>query len=284
MKLYKAYHILPVVFLSLTAATSVALSNYGKPGCNDKCWNVRSLLESEQTVLSMNAINHLEVLSVVGLENQTVTVNNMQKISNCSKMIKSLDLAKTPFMYSNSHNKFVVEVCGNALMMDDDGSVLTGCSTTCLNNTYESHGCGSAFLVDKDLYEPFAVRGTDSAIPTSLLWTLAGIDKNQVICCVARNDNLLVDMGNGTVVDTWSCSFREVFLENPYLANGCSGQWTFYWIDDDLPSEYFKKEVFKDKHQENRMKGVYGRIRDTERDFDLRKSTMEKHVLELQKE
>lgn len=55
-----------------------------------------------------------------------------------------------------------------------------------------------------------------------------------------------------------------------------------------MPNEHYKKEVFKliqkDKHQENRMKGVYGRIRDIERDFDLQKSNMEKHVMELQKE
>lgn len=72
---------------------------------------------------------------------------------------------------------------------------------------------------------------------------------------------------------------------NYYKGSKCR---TFYWIDDELPSEYYKKEVFKliqkDKHQENRMKGVNGRIRDIERDFDLQKSTMEKHVLELQKE
>ncbi|PWA50469.1 protein kinase-like domain-containing protein [Artemisia annua] len=140
----------------------------------------------------------------------------MQKISNCSETIKSLDFGKTPLMYSKSHNKFVVEGCGNALMMYDDGSVITGCSTTCLNNTISDtnnkcivgisccqttiphylksyrmnltglasqmggdRACGSAFLTDKDLYEQFAVGGADSAIPTSLLWTLAGIDKNQ---------------------------------------------------------------------------------------------------------
>lgn len=63
---------------------------------------------------------------------------------------------------------------------------------------------------------------------------------------------------------------------------------TFYWIDEDLPSEYYKKEVFKliqkDKQQDKRVNGLYERIRDMEREFDLQKSTMEQHLLEMQKE
>ncbi|GJS31056.1 putative serine-threonine/tyrosine-protein kinase catalytic domain-containing protein [Tanacetum coccineum] len=122
------------------SATSVALSNYGKPGCNDKCGNVRIpfpfgigancslnewyVVDCNSSMPYLSSLNHLEVLDV-DLGNQTVTVK-MQKFSNCSQT-KSVDLGSSPFLYSKSHNTFVYEgYCGNAVMMDNHDSVLTG--------------------------------------------------------------------------------------------------------------------------------------------------------------
>ncbi|MFS8018877.1 hypothetical protein Hanom_Chr15g01397291 [Helianthus anomalus] len=61
--------------------------------------------------------------------NQTVTVN-ASTISACQNSIwnssqaLSIDLGRSPFMFSKSHNKFVFEGCGNAVMMDPGGKVL----------------------------------------------------------------------------------------------------------------------------------------------------------------
>ncbi|KAD7478394.1 hypothetical protein E3N88_01530 [Mikania micrantha] len=208
-----------IIFLSFAAA-SLAVPKYSKPGCKDTCGNIRIPYpfgigadcsvnpwyvvdcNSSKPYLSA-ALNHLEVLSV-NLEDQTVTVNT-PKISGCSR-IMSIDLGRSPFLFSKSHNNFVVEGCGNAVMMDH-GSTLTGCSTTCANGTVndknnchgitccqttvpynlksyamnltrlEGHGgdggCGSAFLLDKNSSDdPFVVRD-GSFVPVSLLWTLS---------------------------------------------------------------------------------------------------------------
>ncbi|GKC98121.1 wall-associated kinase family protein [Tanacetum coccineum] len=150
MKLFQAYLLLVLeIFLSLTT-TSVAVPKYSKSGCDYTCGNVRipfpfgigakcSLnkwynVDCNSSKPYLSSFNHLEVLDV-DLGNQTVTVK-MQKLSNCSQTTKSVDLYSSPFLYSKSHNTFVYEgYCGNAVMMDNHGSVLTGCSTTCSNDT-----------------------------------------------------------------------------------------------------------------------------------------------------
>ncbi|PWA59187.1 wall-associated kinase family protein [Artemisia annua] len=147
MKLLQAYHILLVTFLSLTA-TSIAALNFAKPGCNDTCGKVRIpypfgigancsvnkwyTIDCNSSTPYLSALN-LEVVGV-DLENQTISVN-MQKLSACSQTTKSMDLASSPFLYSKSHNKFVVEGCDNGVILGDHGSVLTGCSTACSNHT-----------------------------------------------------------------------------------------------------------------------------------------------------
>ncbi|PWA43372.1 wall-associated kinase family protein [Artemisia annua] len=156
-------------------------------------------------------------------------------------------------------------------MMDNHGSVLTGCSTTCNNDTTttviidtnkcfginccqttiprylksyrmnltglesqlaEDGGCGSAFLVDKNLYDNGSISRQSSAgegssyVPTSLLWTLSDHDKDRLTCCDGHGgrgykptSSVIVDLGNGTSVDTWGCSN---YVGNPYLVDGCA--------------------------------------------------------------
>ncbi|PWA71452.1 protein kinase-like domain-containing protein [Artemisia annua] len=144
----------------------------------------------------------------------------MPKVSNCS-LTKSVDLGSSPFIFSKTHNRFVYEgYCGNAVMMDDEGSFVTGCSTTCSNDStgvtlyrnnkcsgikccettiphyLKSYGlnltglerqlggdgaCGSAFLVDQSAYDEGRFSG--NSIPTSLLWTLGDLDYDQISCC-----------------------------------------------------------------------------------------------------
>ncbi|KAD7478400.1 hypothetical protein E3N88_01536 [Mikania micrantha] len=264
-----------LIFLSLAAA-SLTIPKYSKPDCKDTCGNIRIPYPfgigancsvnpwyivdciSSKPYLSA-ALNHLEVLSV-NLEDQTIAVN-MPKISGCGQFM-SIDLGRSPFLYSKSHNNFVVEGCGNALMMDH-GSVLTGCSTSCVNGTVsnentclgisccqttipyylksytmnltrlEGHGgdggCGSAFLLDKNSSDdPFVVRD-GSFVPVSLLWTLSDLDKHYVTCCATLNKGLVVDTSNGTTLITWKCSrdYRP-FEGSPYFTDGCQAkEWNF---------------------------------------------------------
>ncbi|KAM0038350.1 putative protein kinase RLK-Pelle-WAK family [Helianthus debilis subsp. tardiflorus] len=206
------------------------------------------------------ALNNLEVLRV-DLENLTVTVSK-PRITACqspvlnSTEINGVDLDGSPFLFSKSQNEFVFAGCGTAALVDN-GSVLTGCSATCGNvtpsdrnncfgigccqttipyhlNSYsvnltglesqgENGGCtGSAFLVDKTLYEQ--ARYSDPFIPISLLWTLTMTDSENVTCCTdASLQRRKVVVFGDTPVDAWICSNDNgKSLEgNPYLVDGC---------------------------------------------------------------
>ncbi|PWA99535.1 protein kinase-like domain-containing protein [Artemisia annua] len=270
MKIFQAYHFLQlVIFLSLTAATSVAAQKYAKPGCKDTCGNNLVIpypfgigencsvnkwytVECNASKPYLSALNHLEVVGV-DLVNQTVTVNIMQKISDCSRT-ESVDLGSTPFLYSRSQNKFVVQGCGHAVMMDDHGSVLAGCSSICSNDAttvtdrnkcfgigcceatithyiksynmnltgLESLGgdgpCGFAHLVDKNY--SYVEGSSSSYVKTSLLWTLSDHDFDQKRCDYTE-DRLSVDLGNGTSISSWKCSYPYgPMLGNPYVEDG----------------------------------------------------------------
>ncbi|KAK1410815.1 hypothetical protein QVD17_37355 [Tagetes erecta] len=274
MKLLQAYPLL--IFLTLsTATTSTALAKYAMTGCNDTCGNVRIpypfgigsncsvsqwyTVDCNSSIPYLPALNHLEVLGV-NLEDQIVTVNT-PKITDCqnpnrnNSQTMSMDLGNTPFLYSKSHNKFVFEGCGNAVMMDN-GSVLTGCSTTCRNDTsidinscvginccqatiphylksynvtFERAGgdgrCGSAFLVDENAYtnQSFYNR---SIVPVSLLWTFDQSEVDQISCCNSLELSLFwysrsVDRGNNTSMDIQKCSADTYVEGTPYLIDGC---------------------------------------------------------------
>ncbi|PWA44632.1 wall-associated receptor kinase [Artemisia annua] len=258
-------------------ASSIAVLGFAKPGCNDTCGKVSIpypfgigancsvnkwyTIDCNSSTPYLSALNHLEVVGV-DLESQIISVN-MQKLSACSQATKSVNLASSPFLYSKSHNKFVVEGCGNGVILGDHGIVLSGCSITCSNHTTTStavtintnntrfginccettiphylnsysvnltglerlngdRACGSAFLVDKNLYDEVRFSGK-SFIPTSLLWTLGHLDLKQVNCCnTAYMDTRTVDLSSGTSVDTLKCSMDNRPLNgNPYLFDGC---------------------------------------------------------------
>ncbi|PWA34708.1 Concanavalin A-like lectin/glucanase, subgroup [Artemisia annua] len=226
--------------------------------CSINKWYI---IDCKSSTPYLSALNNLEVVDV-DLENQTIIVN-MQKLSACNQTTKSVDLASSPFLYSKSHNKFVVEGCANGVILGDHGSVLTGCSATCSNQTSTAvtidtnntcfginccettiphylnsysmnltglerlHGdraCGSAFLVDKNSYDEVWFSGK-SFIPTSLLWTVTLVDYKKLDCCVKHAvDRRTVDLSNGTSVNTYKCwSDYKPLYGNPYLSNGCYG-------------------------------------------------------------
>ncbi|KAK9062317.1 hypothetical protein SSX86_019503 [Deinandra increscens subsp. villosa] len=267
-------HVLGGRQLKWPPATSVAIPKYALTGCNDTCGDVRIpypfgigancsvnqwyTVECNSSTPYLPALNRLELLEV-NLADQIVTVNT-PKISDCqnSNQTNSIDLSNTPFLFSKSHNKFVYEGCGNAAMMDN-GTVLTGCSTSCRNDTVSdttncfgksccqttiphylnSYGlnlersgdpnrsCGSAFLVDDNMYANRSSYNRSTAfVPTSLLWTLEEADINRMSCCDGASLKIFwigrsVDLGNNTSIDIQKCSALNYAEGTPYLADGC---------------------------------------------------------------
>ncbi|KAK1411500.1 hypothetical protein QVD17_38049 [Tagetes erecta] len=279
MKLFLAY-LLVFIFLSLIEASPI-FPKYAKSGCRAKCGNVRIpypfgigadcsinqwyIIDCNSSKPYLRELSHLEVLGI-DLKNITVTVN-MPKISNCqnpfknSTQIMSIDLEGTPFLFSKEHNKFVLEGCGFASLVNNM-SVVTACSTNCLsvsvgdrNNCFENGccqtaipsylksytinlglerqredgGCDVAFLVNESLYDQgrvtnsLNVMGNASFIPVSLTWTLTNSD---IATCCNNEDPLRRILGvlNSIRMDTWICrSYNTYLLEhNPYLTDGCT--------------------------------------------------------------
>ncbi|KAK9062313.1 hypothetical protein SSX86_019499 [Deinandra increscens subsp. villosa] len=296
MKLFQSYHLL--ILLSLTP-TSIALQNYAKTGCNDTCGNVTIpypfgigekcsinqwyVVDCNSSTPYLTALNHMEVLGV-NLENQTVTVNT-PTVSYCpnavgngnSSQSSSVDLGNSPFLFSKSHNKFVYEGCGSAvMMMADSGSrVVTGCSTTCRNGTLsdrnrndcfgngccqttipyylKSYGmnvtaglggdggaCGYAMLVDGDSYvkESFNVSRNNAFVPVSLMWTFTSSD--MLLCCQRGRPlrNLELDTGNSTSVESRKCTLSNLYKGNPYLYDGCEEREECARCPDDFTCVY----------------------------------------------
>ncbi|KAD7478357.1 hypothetical protein E3N88_01493 [Mikania micrantha] len=268
-------------FLIPFTPTSTAIPNYAKTGCNDTCGNNVTIpypfgigagcainqwytIDCNNSTPYLTALNHLEVLAV-NLEDQTITVNT-PTVSYCqnpaqnSSQTISIDLGTTPFLFSKLHNKFVLEGCGTAAMMDNR-TVITGCSTSCLNNdtstvsernnclgisccqaaiphylnSYSMNvtglsgdgGCGYGFLVDEDSYVNgrFSVAVNNAVVPVSLLWTITSSD-TPLFCCFGYLDirYLELNTGNGTSVKSLKCPFPyNIYKGNPYLYNGCEG-------------------------------------------------------------
>ncbi|KAD7478354.1 hypothetical protein E3N88_01490 [Mikania micrantha] len=215
MKFFQANYMYLLFFLIPFTPTSTAIPNYAKTGCNDTCGNNVTIpypfgigagcainqwytIDCNNSTPYLTALNHLEVLAV-NLEDQTITVNT-PTVSYCqnpaqnSSQTISIDLGTTPFL-----------------------TVITGCSTSCLNNdtstvsernnclgisccqttiphylkSYSMNvtglggdgGCGYGFLVDEDSYinRSFSVGVNNASVPVSLLWTLTSSDT--LNCC-----------------------------------------------------------------------------------------------------
>ncbi|KAL8246531.1 hypothetical protein R6Q59_007747 [Mikania micrantha] len=258
------------------------VAKYAKTGCNDTCGNNVTIpfpfgigagcAVNEWYIVECNnstpylpaVLNRPEVLGV-NLEDQTVTVSTPRITAGCQNPVgnisqtMSTNLGGSPFFFSKSHNHFVFEGCGTAAITIEDESMVTGCSTTCVNGTFSRDGnncvgdgccqtaspryfrsysvniiglgeaCGSAFLVDQTnsydqknwFSDPFIYRDA-FFIPVSLLWTLT--DSDQIACCSeSYPERPIVGMFNGAPVKTLKCyvSFRLLKEDNPYLKDGC---------------------------------------------------------------
>nr|GEV10737.1 wall-associated kinase family protein [Tanacetum cinerariifolium] len=239
---------------------SIAAPVYAKPGCDDMCGNVRIpfpfgigancsvngwyVVNCNSSIPYLSALDNLEVLSV-DLGNQTVTVN-MQKISNCrcgnavmmgdhgnvltacSTTCSNVD---TTCISVHRNNKCVGINCCETTIPHYLKSY--SMNLTSLERPVGGNGtCGSAFLVDENSYiegsrlshQSSAAEGS-SYVQTSLLWTISDLEHLQVTCCDKNNPRgygRIVDMGNGTLVNTWKCHYYESSAGNPYLIDGCN--------------------------------------------------------------
>ncbi|KAK1432555.1 hypothetical protein QVD17_09452 [Tagetes erecta] len=261
-----------IALISLTFATT-SLAIYARPGCNDTCGNIQIpypfgigadcyfnewfSVDCNSSKPYLPAINNLQVLSL-NLQNQTVNVH-VSMISDCQTLVRnssqilSVDLRGSPFLFSQEQNKFTVEGCGNAVIMEQE-NLLTGCSTICQNETNTNRNscyginccqtsipyyletyivnasglqrqgpdgsCGSAFLVDETWYYANRFREqSDMVVPISLKWTLSEQDVSGTSCYSKTRQELY--LGNGTTVESFKCSCSPIEEGSPYLVNGC---------------------------------------------------------------
>ncbi|KAD7478306.1 hypothetical protein R6Q59_007754 [Mikania micrantha] len=252
----------------------VQTPRYAKIGCKDKCGNTRIpypfgigascafnhwyIIECNSSTPYLLALNHLKVLGV-DLENQTVTVG-APRITDCKNQVRNsseimgVELNGSPFFFSNTHNKFVFKGCGDAVMIMDNGSVVTACSTACRGGVThddrnkcigmgdccetkipyhfqsysinlsligsleeEDGGCGSAFLVDKTSYDQgtwFSVSRNTSSFNIPVSFRWT---LDQVTCCDEYESGDMLDMFNGTTIITPACYPSNHVEGNPYL-------------------------------------------------------------------
>nr|KAJ0189949.1 hypothetical protein LSAT_V11C800437190 [Lactuca sativa] len=271
---------LSLVILISLALAPISTPIYARPGCTDMCGKIRIpypfgigtgcyinewyAVDCNSSTPYLSAINNLELLSL-NLENQTMAVNFSMN-SDCvdtirnNSQILSVDLGESPFLFSREDNKFTVEGCENAVILDQGGNLVTGCSTICQNQTTnqrddcygvnccqttipyylkaytidttslqrQSPGgvCGSAFVVDEQMYLPGRFSGKsaifeNSFVPISLRWTLRPEEIGESDCSSMARETLY--LGNGTNIESYKCNCRPIEEGSPYLTNGCQG-------------------------------------------------------------
>ncbi|KAD7478341.1 hypothetical protein E3N88_01477 [Mikania micrantha] len=259
----------------------VPTPKYVKTGCNETCGNNVTIpfpfgigancaanqwyiIDCNNSTPYLSALNHLKVLGV-DLKNQTVTVGT-PRITDChnpvqnSSKIMGVDLGGSPFLFSR-YNKFVFKGCRNAVMMMDNGSVLTGCSTTCRFITLENRkkcfgtgdccetnipyyfksygikiliggleekvgGCGSAFLVDETSYHQESwfsdIWNSTTSLNIPVSFRWTLTDSDTFTCCDKYPpERGRVDMLNGITLNTRECYVPSSFVGNSFLIDGC---------------------------------------------------------------
>ncbi|KAJ0464552.1 putative protein kinase RLK-Pelle-WAK family [Helianthus annuus] len=256
-----------------------------KKGCQERCGEVgipfpfgigehcaldeRYVVDCNSSIPYLSAFKNMVVLNV-SLEQQTITVNasmnlDFQKqVINSSEILPStidFDDSGSPFLFSRLHNIFVVVGCGNAVITDVEGTAVTGCSTTCTNDTFVDLkncygiGCcqatipyylenftlnstqlekqggdetrGFSFLVDKDSFVNgnFSLQsiGRDHYyIPISLYWPLTFLYEEDIPSFERPEcTDLAFRLHDDSLVGYRKCQCNISQEGNPYLPKGC---------------------------------------------------------------
>ncbi|XP_022005264.1 wall-associated receptor kinase-like 6 isoform X1 [Helianthus annuus] len=256
-----------------------------KKGCQERCGEVgipfpfgigehcaldkRYVVDCNSSIPYLSAFKNMEVMNV-SLEQQTITVNasmnlDFQKqVINSSEILPStidFDDSGSPFLFSRLHNIFVVVGCGNAVITDVEGATVTGCTTTCTNDTFVDLknccgiGCcqatipyylenftlnltqlekqggdetrGFSFLVDKDSFvnRNFSLQSIGREhyyVPISLYWPLTFLYEEDIPAFERPEcTDLAFRLHDGSLVGYRKCQCNISQEGNPYLPKGC---------------------------------------------------------------
>ncbi|XP_027088190.1 wall-associated receptor kinase-like 1 [Coffea arabica] len=268
----------------ITFPVSPTVGSLAKPGCSDTCGNIRipypfgigpgcSLNESYTIICTsskpyLSNLN-LEVLNV-SLRRQTVTVSTTvtpfcssgnQASAISSWRSNSSDLGGAPFFYSKIYNYLVIFGCGNAVLINQNDKILSGCTSTCEFNspaqaidTSSCYGvnccettipfylskyhlnftasrfslggtgnCSSVFLADQN-WSPEKFLESTQSVPVVLAWTLGRNDVQAIYPCAYGTDYL--ELESGGYLANFMCSTCEFGRTgpqeiNPYLQDQC---------------------------------------------------------------
>nr|GEY89418.1 wall-associated receptor kinase-like 2 [Tanacetum cinerariifolium] len=169
--------------------------------------------------------------------------------SNRSRVL-NVDLGdtNTPFLFSKSHNKFIVKGCGQATI-SSGGNVLMECSTTCSHQSLTATGktcetdvpcylktysvnltnsgtqtghksCLSAFMMAAKSYSGQSADTDTSMVPVVLRWTLPN-DFSEASCSYNFTRHELKTNDNSSVNTTKCSCWSELEEGNPYISGGC---------------------------------------------------------------
>ncbi|KAI3747262.1 hypothetical protein L6452_09715 [Arctium lappa] len=181
----------------------------------------------------------------VSLQNQAVTVKAPTTINrNCrTHRVESVDLSRSPFFVSTKHNVFILKGCGNAMIMDQHGIVVAGCSTSCTNYTTTTH-------VNETNNKCFGISCCQTRLPYYMqsysINVREGGDHDEEVCGSTtaaflvddKSDSKLeqscchqggyftsfpLDVGGGNSVNSWTCYTDIIYEGNPLLPLGCNG-------------------------------------------------------------
>ncbi|CAH1424278.1 unnamed protein product [Lactuca virosa] len=261
------------ILISLTTKLTEAQSSI-KTGCSRRCGNVWipfpfgigrncSLnkwytVDCNSSTPYLSALNHLEILRV-DIYQQTVTVNGSMNIDHCENPVQNsnLVLSGSPYRFSRLNNIFVVEGCGNGVIMDN-GSIVSGCSTTCqgdivsdrkncfgigccqsiipydlesftlnligLERRSGNQSCVSAMVVDSETYSSGVFYG--QSVPISLKW-IREFNRNSTGCIHCEHNGGVCDPSPGSI-SGMTCQF---YGDNPTLEGTNFGAEAPFYLD-----------------------------------------------------
>lgn len=176
MQTFQVFYLLILILLTTTLIE--AQDFFSKPRCSSRCGDVRIRypfgigsncsandwfnIDCNSSTPYLSALNNVEVLDLDTFT-QRVIVNIPEFKADCKNPVQNSNLVlganhgKSPFRISGSLNRFVVKGCGSATIMEEEnGTIVTGCSTTCgkdtVSDTNNCFGIGCCqTLIPRDL-------------------------------------------------------------------------------------------------------------------------------------